>query len=115
MYTAKDREIYRFPDSDRSADPLELRRRLTIHTQGHLSEWVKLFNDGETDLERAQAEELLVTAARKAFDLKPVDQVGGVVDAVVLEYLAHFLEWLLKPPAKTTNSQRTSRPCTGCP
>lgn len=114
MYSDKDRSIYQFPNSDLKIDPLELRRKLLIHSGGQFYEWVTLFNDGD-ELAQAQAEDQLVKAVRTAVSLQPATQKGGVCDATVLEYLAHYLEWLSTPFVAPTNLYPTVRPCTDCP
>lgn len=115
MYTTSDRQIYSHPGSDRKYDPMELRRRLVIHTEGRLNEWVAEFNDGESEYVRALAEEKLVAAARKSFELKPAVEAHGVTDQTVLDYLAHYLEWLSTPSVTTSSPRPIARPCTDCP
>lgn len=115
MYNPNDKQVYVFPGGDRKGDPLELRRKLTLLSGGKLSEWIDAFNDGEGEVIRAQAEDDLVRVSRSAFGLTAVAEKGGVCDAVVLEYLAHFLEWLLRPSAPTVKAFPTPCPCTDCP
>jgi hypothetical protein len=115
MYDPKDKTIYQPAGSDLRFDPLELRRKFTLHTQNRLYELVAAFNDGESELVRVEAEETLVVAARKAFGLKGTTETGGTCDATVLEYLAHYLEWLSTPFVPNTRPSPTSSPCTDCP
>jgi len=110
-----DKRIYQLPNSALKFDPLDLRRRFTIQSGGKLSEWVDAYNDGETELERAVAEESLVKLTRSVFGFKAVTEKDGVGDEAVLEYLAHYLEWLLKPSEPPINPFLTSQPCTDCP
>jgi hypothetical protein len=114
MYTEKERNIYKIPQSTISVDPLEVRRRLMIGAEGKLHELIIKFNEGDSELEKAKAEDKLVEVARSAFKVKAVSE-GGPTDAVVLEYLAHFLEWLSSPSRIVTKTSPTSQPCTGCP
>ena len=111
MYTTQEKTIYAGLDG-RRFDPLEVRRRLTIHTGGDLHELLTVFNDG-TDLDSAQAEDKLVPAARVAFNFKAAVE-GGTTDATVLEYLAHYLEWLSRPSVTNTATLPKTPPCTDC-
>lgn len=112
MYSDKEKQV--FSGIGRTYDPLEVRRKLVIQSGGKWNDWVVQFNEGETELARSQAEELLVAAARTAFDVKPVSQ-KGLTDAAVLELLALYLEWLLTPSESVTSPSPMSQPCTDCP
>jgi len=114
MYSDKDRQVFRLPGTDLRYDPLELRRKFTLQSQGRLHALVDQFNDG-TEVEKAAAEGELVAAARAVFGLKPAAEKGGSCDAAVLEYLAHYLEWLSKPSEPTIKAFPNSSPCTDCP
>lgn len=114
MYTPKEKQIYSYPPAQVSADPLEVRRKLVIHSGNKFPEWVNQFNDGESELAKATAEDALVGLCRTAFGLQPIGK-GGVCDAVVLELLAHYLEWLSTPSAQPINPYLISQPCTDCP
>jgi hypothetical protein len=115
MYSTVQRNIFKFPDSDRLGDPLSLRRKLIIASENHISTWIEDFNENPDELAKAVAEENLVLAARKAFELPAITAPHGVSDEAVLATLASFLEFLLNGSDPTINSPPTSRPCTGCP
>ncbi len=110
-----DKNIYQLPNSTLRYDPLELRRKFTLQSQGKFSDWVDGYNDGETELDRAVAEESLVKLTRSVFGLKGVTEKDGVGDSAVLNYLAHYLEWLLTPSESNISPYLTTRPCTDCP
>lgn len=112
--TDKDKFIYTLPDGSRNYDPLVLRRRLLLQSKGKLNEWIALYNDAVEEADRLVAEEGLVAAARFAFELRPVSEGGGITDAVVLEYLSHFLEWLSVPVSLTTAPSPIDQPCLDC-
>lgn len=114
MYTEKDREILHFPNSTIRVDPLELRRKLLIHTNGQFHQFVQDFND-ENELASALAEDALVAAVRSALSLKPAAEKGGASDASVMEYLSFYLEWLSAPAQPSINLSLTSSPCSDCP
>jgi len=109
----KNTNIYSPPNSNRSFDPLDVRRKLIIHTNGELTKLIDLYNDGD-ELNKAIAEDRLILATRKTFGLPPLSEQNGFSDETVLEYLAHFLEWLSKPSEINTNSIPKSHPCVGC-
>lgn len=115
MYSTSDKQIYTLPNTNLKFDPLEVRRKFTLQTQGKFSDLVDAYNEGETELVRVEAEEALVRVTRSVFGLKGITEKDGVGDATVLNYLAHYLEWLLKPSEVTINPFPTSRPCTDCP
>jgi len=112
-YSEKERSIYKLPNTDLSVDPLEVRRCLLIESEGKLQDLIVTFNDSDSELEVAMAEDKLVKIARSAFKIKPVNE-GGTTDANVLEYLANFLEWLSTPLVTTIKPSQKSRPCMGC-
>lgn len=104
FYSEQERLIYTSPAGSRH-DPLQIQRRLVLVSGGQLNDYLDLWTktDG-TAVERARAEEELVRFSRLSFDLKPFDQEGGVVDAVALDCLDHFLRWL------EGNAQREPQP-----
>lgn len=102
-----------FTFSDRSYDPIKVRRHLLIYSQNQFSDWVSKYNEG-SEVEQANAEELLISVSRKAFNLPEVTEQGGVDDGVVLDLLAAYLEWLSVGPSVSTETSRISRPCTDC-
>lgn len=108
-------DIYSFPQLNLVGDPLALNRKLYIATQGQLRELVIQYNEGETDLDKARAEETLVAATRTAFNLAPVSRSGGVGDAAVLSLLSHFLEWLSTPVEQAPKPSLIGSDCTDCP
>jgi hypothetical protein len=115
--------VYAPAGSDLALDPLALDRRLTLATGGRLhdlwSDWKAREGDAsvagtnmtaaEAALTAARAEEQIAAAARLAFGLPAFPD--GPPDAVVLEYLCDFQDWLKKkgrrgdpPPASPTTS-----------
>jgi hypothetical protein len=113
MYTDKEKEIYILPHSNLGVDPLEVKRKLIILSKGQLNDWITEFNTVEDEVAKATVEDSIITVARAAFKLGSPSE-GGVTDAVVLEYLAHFLEWLSTPFDPIAKSMQSGRPCTGC-
>ena len=114
MYTDQEKAIFQLPNTQLRFDPLELRRKLVLHTGGQLHSLILNFND-DSELVSAQAEDALVRAGRLAFNLKPLTEKGGVSDATVMEYLAHYLEWLSAPSQPAIKLSLTSQHCTDCP
>lgn len=108
------KNIYYLPNSNKAADPIDLRRKLIIHTKGELGQLIDMFNGG-TDYEKALASDRLIDATRKTFGLLPITEAAGVNDDVVMEYLAHFLEWLSTRLDKNSNPLQNYQPCTNCP
>jgi hypothetical protein len=120
-----EKQIYSPAGSDLRFDPLDLDRRLVLHSRGNLPIlWVlwktqtgDVLIDGVADdasaaLERAMAEEQIVRAARNAFQLP---DFPDCTDAQALEYLCDFLEWMRKkgrrgetPPASPASSREVS-------
>ncbi len=115
MTADREKTIYKLPDGSRSYDPLSLRRRLLLESKNELNKWIAIFNDGVEELDRLAAEESLIVVARRAFDLKPLTEAGGVADRTVLEFLGHLLEWLSAPVSRTTQRSPEGTPCLGCP
>lgn len=96
LYTLPQRLIYESPGGTRY-DPLALHRRLITAAGGsdRLNENLAVWGEKTApEVNRAAAEEYIVTAARAAFALKPFDQDGGCTDAEVLVIAEDFLEWL---------------------
>lgn len=94
FYTDAEKQIYTSPTGTRH-DPLALQRKLVVASGGNLNAALVSWSDAKArETDRAAAEEQLVAAARVAFGFKPFDAEGGVVDAVVIETLEHFLRYL---------------------
>lgn len=108
-------KIYKTGDGRLSFDPLSLRRRLLIESGNELNSLIALYNDAADPLEALKAEDRLVAVGRAAFGLAPVTQDGGVDDATVLDYLAHFLEWLSRPVNSQSPPMSIDTPCLDCP
>ena len=117
FYPEHVRKIYRpaFADENTMYDPLAVERTLVRATRGNLaglvSDW-QAPSDGVGDvsegsrernaLTSAEAEEQLVRAARAAFSLPPFPESP---DAVALEYLLDFLEWMEGKGLRAANTQ----------
>ena len=95
MFTDKEKQIYKYPDGLRFGDPLRIVRHLRMVSEGKLNEYLDHY-ESENELEKAAAEEFIVKASRAAFNLKPLTLDGGDSDAIAIEYLFSFLEWLSK-------------------
>jgi hypothetical protein len=96
FYPDADRLVYAAPSGSRH-DPLALHRRLVLASGGTLNDSLAVWGDpGAAEVDRAAAEDRVVAATRRAFDLKPFDADGGSTDAEVLALIRHFLEWLSK-------------------
>lgn len=96
FYSETDRLIYTSPVGTKH-DPLAVQRTLIRVSNGTINTLLDAWGGKETtDAARAAAEEGVVTAARVAFGFRPFDAEGGVLDAVVLETLCDFLEFLKK-------------------
>lgn len=106
FFADHEKRIYSPEGSDLKFDPLALDRSLTLATGGKLAELVAQWQppeEGTGDVSKdaparnavasAEAEEVLVLAARKAFGLPAFPDV---TDAVALEYLSDFLWWMEK-------------------
>lgn len=94
FYTAADKLVYESPTGVKY-DPLAVHRKLIFASGGSVNDSLSTWADSTaSDVERAAAEEQLVRYGRTAFDLKPFDQDGGVVDGVVLDCLDHYLRWV---------------------
>lgn len=103
FYQEHEKKIYSPEGSDKSYDPLALHRSLVTETGGKFDElwvdWTCVSSDSgdvsepqsQKELASALAEGELVRAARKAFKLP---EFPDCLDAVVLEYLRDFVEWL---------------------
>lgn len=120
FFAAHEKLIYTPTGTDLKFDPLAVERGLRIATgnrlSGLLSDW-RAGTDGlgdigagaadENAVRSARAEGELVAAARTAFGLPPFPDC---TDAVVLEYLCDYLEWMAgkgtrgsAPPASSTS------------
>jgi hypothetical protein len=109
-YSEKERSIYTAPTGD-EFDPLAVQRKLRISSRGRINECIQQWQS-EDQVEADVAEENLLAFARTAFGFKPFDE-SGPTDAVVLETLHHFLDYLKNSEsvdATTPNSQ----PSTDC-
>lgn len=96
FYTAADKLIYKSPTGSQF-DPLVLHRKLILASGGLVNQHLLAWSSPDTsDVEKAMAEEKLVTAARSTFGLAAFDKDGGVLDGVALDCLTHYLEWLEK-------------------
>lgn len=119
FFSERERTIYGAPHGGRY-DPLRVDRLLVIHTRNALNELIALRNNADSktgDVSKqgraeaavcaADAELQLSDAARRAFDLKPFTEEGGVTDAIVLETLYHFMEWMEGKDSKAGTPQST--------
>lgn len=85
------------------ADPLEVRRRLIQVSHGEFDQALTDAAEPEkpdaaTLLVQTNAQEKLVSYARQVFELPPIsrEKGEGYTEAVVLNVLYQFLEWLEK-------------------
>lgn len=111
---SKNKELYVTPDNRFAYDPLNLRRRLLILSDNKLNDLITVYNEGLSEVERLKAEDQLLQLCRGAFGLPAFTPQGGVPDEAVLEYLSHFLEWLLVPSQPKVEQQRIDLPCLDC-
>lgn len=111
---SKNKELYVTPDQRFAYDPLTLRRRLLVLSENKLNDLINLYNDGQSEVDRLKAEDQLLQVCRAAFGLPAFTAQGGVPDESVLEYLSHFLEWLLTPSQPIVEQQRIDVPCLDC-
>ena len=111
---SKNKELYITPDNKFAYDPLNIRRRLLILSDNKLNDLIVTYNEGLSEIDRLKAEEELLRISRTAFGLPPLTPQGGVPDEAVLEYLGHFLEWLLLPSQPIVEQQRIDLPCLDC-
>lgn len=120
MFTESEKLIFSYPNpfSDETPmheDPLKLRRRLLIHSEGCFEEWVSQLAASppaepqdaaakrEWLLRQATLEDQVVAAARKALDGVPEvdpDSGAGVPDAWVLGVVRLFLKFLHEKKAR---------------
>lgn len=110
FFQAHEKAIYSPPESDRKYDPLAVERSLRLASNGSLSDLLadwRAGTDGRGDVSSdpdrakeiaradavtsARAEEELVRVSRIAFGLPPFPES---TDAVALEYLSDYLEWM---------------------
>lgn len=111
---SKNKELYVTPDNRFAYDPLTVRRRLLVLSENKLNDLITIYNDSNSEVERLRAEDRLLQVCREAFGLPPLTAQGGVPDESVLEYLSHFLEWLLTPSQPKVEQQRIDLPCLDC-
>lgn len=94
FYAPEDKIIYTSPTNHRY-DPLALKRKLVLASNGNFNSWLLQWTDDQTpEVNRAQAENAIVEAARAGFGLGSFEQDQGYTDAVVLAVVEDFLEWL---------------------
>jgi hypothetical protein len=107
MYSEDARRIYEYEDPTTPgrrlyADPLALRRAVLDASAGDID---RFLDEAESDdpLLAAHAESRLVTIARSVWECPPVDRETGmgVPDAVVLDMLNAFVEWLSEKKVST--------------
>lgn len=110
-----EQEIYKCPICDRYYDPLAVRRAVVLASAGKYNEAVA-GRKGDDPVASAEAEALLVRAARAAFSLPAVDPATGAgwTDSQALDALGAFTRWL-KAKKGSGQTGRNSTPCTGCP
>lgn len=76
-------------------DPIAVRRKLLLLSDGSLNDWL---TEAQSDdiLTQARAYERLVPVVREAFGLPPVDRVTGhgVTEDRVIAVVNAFVEWL---------------------
>lgn len=110
-----EKDIYQCPVSGRFHDPLAVKRAVVLASKGRFNDAVAAWK-GEDQVDRANAEAVLVTAARAGLGLPPVDpKTGqGVTDAQAIEALTAFTKWC-RGKGQRAASTHDSRPCTGCP
>ncbi len=101
-------KAYQCPVTGRFFDPLRVQRKLL--SAGDVNAWI-------TETPRsAESEEKLISAARDALSLSPIDAETGAgwTDSVVLDSLDRFTVFLAGKD-ETEQTSPTSAPCTGCP
>lgn len=115
FFSEADRLIYKCPVTEKSLDPLAVKRAVTIASKNRFNALTQDYRS-EDPLVRAVAEEALVGVARAAFGLKPIDgKTGaGTPDADALEALTAFTKWLTKKGPRAQSTQEPA-PCTTCP
>lgn len=137
FFTDREKAIYTPPHADRPFDPLALSNLLTVHSGNRLHDLIADHN-AHGDVLRASADEeakgldprpraevdeaAVLTAkadlelagvARKAFGLP---EFPDCTDAIALEMLFHFLDWLEKksgtgdPPSPSPGSSDSTAP-----
>jgi len=112
VFTETERALYAPAIDDKPLgrfDPLAIKRRLVIGSEGKLNEYLDIYETG-SELERLAAEEKLVALTRTAFGFKPLAEADGVCDADVIDVLGDFLEFLAKKPQPHSGSP-TPSPC----
>jgi len=94
FYSETEKQIYTSPTGQRF-DPVTIQRQLILHSRGDINNHLGVFTSETHSLvEKALAEENLVDISRKTFKLLPCLETDGVTDAVAIECLFDFLEWL---------------------
>ena len=109
MFTDRQKLIYKSP-AGTFHDPLAVERRLRVVSKDDLDKYLIMW-EGDDDLQSLVAEENLVDFGRTAFGFEPLTESGGVSEAVVLETLTHYLEWLSFTESADATLP-TSPPCT---
>ena len=115
MFTENERQIYTCPITGRKYDPLAVKRSLAIASRGGFNAAVA--DSRSTDaVIRASGQERLVTYARSALSLLPINPETGVgwLDVVVLDAITAFTRWLAGKGGRV-QSGPNSAPCTDCP
>lgn len=104
FYTEAERQVYPCAAlSDRLFDPLHLYRQLVIYTAGKIDDLLADWQ-GDEAVDKAKAEEKLVCAVRLAFNLKTFTEPDGCTDAVALEALVDYLEWMGKKETRVNTT-----------
>lgn len=110
LYDEKDRNIYKSPTGD-EFDPLAVQRKLRLASGGRINDCLVQW-ESDDPMEADVAEENLVEFARTAFKFGSFEDEGPT-DAVVLETLTHFLDYL-KNSASVDAMTPNSQPSTDC-
>lgn len=87
---------YELPNGDRQfADPLRIRRRLVLETNGKIHDLIK--HQGSEELgTRLKADETLAKATAASFELPMLDEKTGegLTEEFFLDLLDKFQDWL---------------------
>lgn len=103
MFTPQEKSIYFCTVTNRSYDPLALKRQIAVESKGKFNEWVAA--------KTPEAEGLMVALGRKVFGLPAFPEA---LDADALSALAKFTGWL-KGKGPRAQNLPTSAPSTGGP
>lgn len=95
IYTETEKQIYTSPLQTKH-DPVDVSNRLIINSNGKFNEWLSVWQSTEADaVSRAVAALNIAATGRTVFGFKKlVDDGAG--DGVVLEVVAHFMEYVTK-------------------